>query len=129
MIDVASAVSEENPLRYRWATYDGGHLDDQLWVLAMSTARYCDEVRRGIGGTWSTVDDSVLWHMIRRGVLDHSDEDKRWDSSTCAMRHSAIIGDQLWAMIDKECDRVSSLYPSLELVLITCDRAIVWSKN
>jgi len=46
--DIASLMSEENPLRYRWATYDGGHLDDQLWVLAMSTVRYFDDISKTV---------------------------------------------------------------------------------
>jgi len=107
MIDITTRRSEDDPLLYRWGTYDGGHLDDQLWVLAMSSARYCDEVRRGIDKLKRTADDHVLWRMIRQGVLDHSDSDKRWDSSTRAMRHSAIIGDWLWSLLDRERDRVS----------------------
>jgi len=107
MIDIAIKQSEDSPLLYHWGTFDGGHLDDQLWVLAMSTARYCNEVRRGIEGIRSTADDHVLWRMIHRGVLDHSDSDMRWDSATRAMRHSAIIGDWLWSLLDQERDRVS----------------------
>ena len=118
MIDIATRRSEENPLQYRWGSFDGGHLDDQLWVLAMSTARYCDEVRRGTGGIRSTADDSILWRMIRQGVLDHSDSDKRWDSATRAMRHSAIIGDRLWSLLDQERDRVSQSLIDQRLLLI-----------
>ena len=64
MIDIAMKRSEDNPFLYRWGTFDGGHLDDQLWVLAMSTAQYCDEVRRSVEGIWSTANDHVLWRMI-----------------------------------------------------------------
>jgi len=45
MIDLATRVHPELPLIYQIATYDGGYLDDRLWVQAMSTARYMDEVR------------------------------------------------------------------------------------
>jgi len=44
MIDIATFKSVEAPMNYCRATYNSGYLDDQLWVLAMSTARYLDEI-------------------------------------------------------------------------------------
>jgi len=107
MIDIAAHQSVDDQLIYRCSTYDGGFLDDQLWVLAMSTVQYLDKTRRNIGEMRNTAEDAILWHMICHGALDHSDEDKCWDSSTRAIRHSAIIGDQLWTLVDRE--RVSGL--------------------
>jgi len=104
MIDLATRVHPELPLIYQMATYDGGYLDDHLWVQAMSTARYMDEVRRG--NLRSGPDENILWRMIRCGVLDHSEDDKVWDSSTRAMRQSAVIRDRLWSLIEKEQEKV-----------------------
>jgi len=95
MIDIVNFYSLESPLSYRHSSYDSGYLDDQLWVLAMSTAWYLDEIHCNIGEMRNTAKDAILWRMICRGVIDHNDKDKSWDSSTHAMRHSVIIGDWL----------------------------------
>jgi len=67
--------------------------------------------------------------MIRCGVLDHSEEDKVWDSSTRAMRQSAVIGDRLWSLIEKEQDKVRlhSLFVGGRIEVVP--RAIVWSAS
>ena len=69
--------------------------------------------------------------MIRCGVLDHSEEDKVWDSSTRAMRQSAVIGDCLWSLIEKEQDKVLLLFLLLiiEGRIEVVPRAIVWSAS
>jgi len=129
MIDFATRVHPELPTIYRMATYDGGYLNDRLWVQAMSTARYMDEVRRG--NLRSGPDESILWRMIRCGVLDHSEEDKVWDSSTRAMRQSAVIGDRLWSLIEKEQEKVLLLFllSVVERRIEVVPRMIVWSAN
>jgi len=55
----------------------------------------------------------VLWSMIHLGILDKEGIDKPWDASTRSMRHSAVIGDRLWSMIEKEQQRVFSSLPLL----------------
>jgi len=117
MINIANFYSLESPLSYCRSTYDGGYLDDQLWVLVMSTAHYLDKTHCNIRKMRNTAEDTILWRMICHGVLDHSDEDKRWDSSTHAMRHSAIIRDRLWTLIDGEHDQVSLFV----ILLSNCD--------
>jgi len=115
MINIANFYSLKSLLSYCCLSYDGGYLDNQLWVLAMSTVRYLDETRCNIREMRNTAEDAILWRMICRGVIDHDDKDKRWDSSTCAMRHSAIIGDRLWTLVDREHDRVS-----LSVIFLSC---------
>jgi len=63
--------------------------------------------------------------MIRCGVLDHSEEDKVWDSSTRAMRQSAVIGDRLWSLIEKEQEKVRIHSSLVEGRIEVVPRAIV----
>ena len=95
------AVSEDPEIQEPW--FDAGYLDDQLWHQALATFHGLESMR---GGDFP-IDDLVLFHLIRRGVVDHDDMDKRWDSSTRSMRHSLAIGSHLWSLIRKEVDRVS----------------------
>jgi len=88
MIDITNFYSLESPLSYHHSSYNGGYLDDQLWVLAMSMVRYLDKMRCNIGEMRNTAEDAILWCMIRCGVVDHDNKDKHWDSLTHAMHHS-----------------------------------------
>jgi len=58
-------------------------------------------------------DERVLWSMICLGILDKDGINKPWDASTRSMRHSAMIGDRLWSMVEKEQQRVFSSFPLL----------------
>jgi len=58
-------------------------------------------------------DERVLWSMIRLEILDKEGIDKPWDASTRSMRHSAVIGDRLWSLVEKEQQRVFSSLPLL----------------
>jgi len=60
MIDITAYTSTENPLNYCHATYNGGYLDDQLWVLAMSMACYLDKTHHNIGEMRNTAEDTIL---------------------------------------------------------------------
>jgi len=93
------AVGPEE-VRERWLP--GAFLDDELWHQALVT-EHSNWHRRG---TDMTEDQRVLWSLIRRGVADHSDMDKRWDGTTRSMRHSAAMGDRLWRMLEVEVSRV-----------------------
>jgi len=59
-------------------------------------------------------DERVLWSMIRLGILDKEGINKPWDASMRSMRHSAIIGDRLWSMIEAEHTRVGESSPTGE---------------
>jgi hypothetical protein len=90
------------PEEFRTPWLDGAYLDDELWHQAIATdARNFD--RRGHD---MTDDQRVLWRLINRGVIDHSDTDKRWDGSTRSMRYSAAMGDRLWRLLELETTRV-----------------------
>ena len=52
-------------------------------------------------------DQWVLYKLLRHGVIDPRLRDRAFDASTRAMRYSAAITDQVWAMLDKEMMRVS----------------------
>jgi len=96
---------------FRLKTFDEYFMDDNLWCQAMSTGQFLDDHRRG---QMMNGDERVLWSMIRLGVLDKEGIDKPWDASTRSMRHSAIIGDRLWSMIEAEHTRVGEFSPTDE---------------
>ena len=93
------AVGPEN-VRTVWL--DGTHLDDELWHQAMAS----DDHNFGRRGRDMTDDQRAIWRLINRGVIGHSDMDKRWDGTTRSMRHSAAIGDRLWRLLELETTRV-----------------------
>jgi hypothetical protein len=102
---VAEATRPEQVGGSRRETLPGGSLDDQLWLQAIVTANRLDE--RYIGPQRELQDDEhVLHHLLRRGVFDHDDFDKRWDSTTRSMRYSAAVGDRLWCLLEAERSRV-----------------------
>ena len=87
-------------------------MDDQLWHQAMVVHRHQEEVRRGIlnslnaPGIQGTDDDTILFYLIQKGIIDHSDFDKRWDGTTRSMRYTAALGDRLWSLLESEHARV-----------------------
>jgi len=95
----ASSLTPEFCLR----TFDEYFMDDNLWCQAMSTGQFLKDHQRGKS---MNGDERVLWSMICLGILDKEGIDKPWDASTRSMRHSAMIGDRLWSMIEKEQHQV-----------------------
>ena len=78
-------------------------MDDQLFHLSLVTLRRLDEVHWG----WiQPYDDQVLYHLLRRGVIDQGPEDRPFDASTRAIRYAASLGDCLWDIALRERERV-----------------------
>ena len=78
-------------------------MDDQLFHQTLVTLRRLDEVHRGLIQPY---DDRVLYHLLRRGVIDHSPEDRPFDALTRVMRYAASLGDHLWDIALRERERV-----------------------
>ena len=79
-------------------------MDDQLWHRSIKTF----ERMWGKKSVDLTEDELTLWRSISMGVMDANKEfDNPWPSSIRAMRHSGIIGDALWKLLEKEKARVS----------------------
>jgi len=93
----------------------GGSLDDQLWLEAVQVEQHHEEVKRATNdhtkGVQNTNDDDILYKLLHCGVIDHSNFDKQWDSSTRSMRYLAAVGDWLWALLEKERARASGMKP------------------
>jgi len=100
-----------------------GSLGDQLWHQAMIVDRRQTLVHRD---RVSTQDEKILMYLIERGVVDHSAFDQKNAAATRAMRHSAAMADRLWAMLDREKEKVRLLYglcyPSIDQLL----RPVAW---
>jgi hypothetical protein len=99
---VASTQVDYDQYRNSWL--EGISLDDQLFQQAIVTLRHLDSVHRG--NDFPGQEERVLFQLIQRGVVDQDRSDRPWDASTRAMRHSAAIGDRLWALILEERARV-----------------------
>ncbi len=101
MVDLVAEGSS-----YRRRHYAGGSLDDDLWVQAISSARYIEE-RWGFRARGE--DEDILRRMIDRGIFDQSDMDVPWDGAVRSMRHSSVMADRLLVLIEKERTRVGAL--------------------
>jgi hypothetical protein len=78
-------------------------LDDMLWVQAMNSYRYLEQVWR----RQSAPDNEfVLFHMLHRGLVDTPQRDRAFPMATRSMRYTAIVGERLWALIERERQRV-----------------------
>ena len=90
--------------RTSWAA--GCTLDDILWHQALVTLRRLDSdlhpKRKEL-----PIDQSVLCDLLHHGVVNPRPRDQAFDVSMRAMRYSAAITDQVWALLDKETTRVS----------------------
>jgi len=63
--------------------FSGLSLDDQLWHQAMVVDFNQEETwRTSIAMNNCGFNAQMLFHLINRRVIDHSDEDKAWDGST-----------------------------------------------
>ena len=78
-------------------------MDDQLFHQSLVTLRRLDEAHRG---HIQPRDDRVLYHLLRRGVIDQGPEDRPFDALTRAMRYAASLGDRLWDIALRERERV-----------------------
>ena len=83
-----------------------GFLNDQLWVDAMSTHCYQSKVRWGHEGLNPLEDEQKIFTLLQRGLVDQEEDDKPWPAVTRAIRYSAVLGDRLLAVIEREKDRV-----------------------
>ena len=77
------------------------------------TLRKLDEEHRGRD---KDADEAVLFHLLYRGVVDHREVDKPWDGSVRSIRFASAVGDRLWAMLEKERERVSLPLPAISRV-------------
>jgi hypothetical protein len=79
-------------------------LDDMLWHQAMATYRHQSEWREPcmvIGQQ-----EAVLFFLINRGLVDASNLDGPWHSSTRSMRYAAILTERLWSLVEYEQAKV-----------------------
>ena len=81
----------------------GATLDDQLWHQAL----VIDHVLESLHGSEQGPDDTMMWTLLRRGIIDASVIDKPWNGSTQSMRYSAVLVSQLWGFLAGERTRVS----------------------
>jgi hypothetical protein len=79
-------------------------LDDMLWHQAMATYRHQSEWRqpRMVVGQ----QEAVLFYLINRGLVDASNLDGPWHSSTCSMRYAAILTERVWSLMEYEQAKV-----------------------
>ena len=70
---------------HHWVS--GATLDDQLWhqVLVM------DHVLELLRGSKQGSNDTMMWTLLRHGIIDANIVDKPWDGSTWSMRYLAIL--------------------------------------
>ena len=94
---------------HHWVS--GATLDDQLWHQAL----VMDRVLESLCGSEQSMNNVMMWTLLRQGVIDASVMDKPWDGSTHSMRYSAILVGWLWGLLAGERTRVS-LHPLFQLV-------------
>lgn len=74
--------------------------DDQIFGLCIM-ASGCLEFRREVNTSENVDPDTwVLFHLLNRGIWDQEIMDSLQDPATRAVRFSAVMGEQLWRMID-----------------------------
>ena len=59
-----------------------------------------------------THDEQALAFFIHMGTVDRIPEDRPWDASTRAMRHSSIMAERLWSLLETERERVRLVFGS-----------------
>ena len=89
----------------------GATLNDQLWHQALVMDRVLESLR----GSEQGPNDTMLWTLLRRGVIDADVVDKPWNGSTRSMRYSAVLVGRLWGLLAGERTRVG-LHPSFLLI-------------
>ena len=94
--------------RYRVEYLGNLVFDDLVWHQSIVSLERLQTFR---GGLRADLDDAVFWSLLMRGVLDMEPEERPTDVSTRAVHYSAVMGDQLWAMVQDERLRVCGLCP------------------
>ena len=92
--------------RARSSWVAGCTLDDIVWHQALVTLRHLDSDLRPKKKELP-MDQSVLYDLLRHGVVDPRPRDRAFDVPTRLMRYSAAITDRVWALLNKETTRVS----------------------
>ena len=99
---VEMAVSPDEMINVEWI--GNVSMDDQLWHRSIKAFEHMNSKR----GSDLTDDEKLMFWLINMGVVDQDrDFDKPWPASVRSMRHSAVIGDVLWKLQEKEKTRVS----------------------
>lgn len=104
-------------------------MDDLLWQQSLGVERHFDEQRNQLSLLWNH-DEQMLARMIHLGTVDRGSEERPWDASTRAMRHSSIMAERLWSLWELERDRVRVRFISLvtlPLIILFDYRETVWS--
>ena len=81
-------------------------LDDLVWHQSIVSLERLQTFR---GGLRVDLNDSLFWNLLMRGVLDLEPLERPNDVSTRAVHYSAVMGDQLWAMVQGKHLRVCRL--------------------
>ena len=108
--DVFQIVSRVDDLieyqRYRVEYLGNLVFNDLVWHQSIVSLEHLQTFR---GGLRANPDNSVFWNLLMRGVLDLEPEERPNDVLTQAICYSAVMGDQLWAMVQGEHLRVRGL--------------------
>ena len=76
------------------------YLDDFMWQQAGSSYRF-------VVSKWNiqskTPDESILYHLLRRGLLDVDGKlDNAFPMSIRTMRYMACVANRLWTLLEQE---------------------------
>ncbi|KAF9642873.1 hypothetical protein BDM02DRAFT_3132804 [Thelephora ganbajun] len=74
-----------------------GSFNDQMWQQAISSLRNIDETHRKCS---MYDDESVLFELIERGMVDLSPSDNVAIGSI--IRYMAVVGERLWSMLESQ---------------------------
>ena len=66
-----------------------------------------DHVLESLHGSEQGPNDTMMWTLLRRGVIDGSVIDKPWNRSTRSMRYLAVLVGRLWGLLAGERTQVS----------------------
>ena len=91
--------------RYRIEYLGNLVFDDLVWHQSIVSLE-CLQTFRGLR---ADPDDSVFWNLLMQGVLYLEPSERPNDASAQAVCYSAVMGDQLWAMVQGEHLRVCRL--------------------
>ena len=83
-------------------------VNDQTWIGGIVGLRNLER-RRNKDMPSS---DRLLFHQLRLGLIDpRPSYDNPKDTTTRAMRYSALLVERLWTMVDREHARVRDVHP------------------
>ena len=78
-------------------------LNDQLWHQSL----VMDHVLELLCGSEQGPNNTMMWTLLHRGVIDADVVDKPWDGSSQSMRYLAVLVGRLWGLLAGERTRVS----------------------